>query len=578
MKKIPLHLYTLSGAPTREAYDEAALAACLQGLYNRENGPGVYLLTPPKTRETPLPPAPMPGQSRPRYWLDKFTAPGQWLAGREHVTHGSIGALCALARPWVKKAVIWDEDVDASFNTAFTIAGVEDGVVLSPGYAEKILPLFSGVEVVDLRGKFTGAVSGSRKNDAHLWAIENYLAKGLCSKHWLCLYSDPFRAREKGEVGYVVTRDWCVCNRAFVFDLSPWGDEVPLDDPGQPLGRDLETYHVMLAEQLRQTEGKQMTEVAGFFNFQKYSKVEGHEECAHEPVPTEWESVHIMSAYNCYQNTVAQECFNQSLHAQFPFKPLKQARPPSIGEVENAVYLGIQMCDYDSTTPLYDFLPNHWDDPARGTLALSWGINPNLIETYPDIISYLYETAAPNQDVFVADASAAGYFNPSRIQPRHWDMVVAHNRRFFNLTDMTMAPMVLDWEPPTPEILDQLVKFAPDGIAFICHWFHRLHLKERCAAWTQISTHRGVVVDKMFNGVCDGAPPDQAAARIRDHLLKDDVPGKPAFHYIRVVWQSPSYILEMLAEIKRLRPDLDIRLVNTHAYFRLYKRFLEETP
>ena len=49
------------------------------------------------------------------------------------------------------------------------------------------------------------------------------------------------------------------------------------------------------------------------------------------------------------------------------------------------------MADYDSATPLYEFLPNHWHNADRGKIPLAWGINPNLLETYPDLIAYFYE-------------------------------------------------------------------------------------------------------------------------------------------------------------------------------------------
>ncbi|MCL2158764.1 MAG: hypothetical protein FWH48_05080 [Oscillospiraceae bacterium] len=551
-----LFLLELSGETNAKAYDEATLAACLQGIYNREAGPGVYLLS----KKNPTP----------KYWLEKFTTDPKvgWLSGREIVNIDLFG-LCELALPYVKKIIIWDPAVNASFNVAFTIAGVEDGVVLSPDYYELIRPVLGISDIVDLRGVFTGEISGSKKNDAYLWAIENYLAKGLCSNHWLCLYSDPFEMRKSGNIGYVNTRDWCIYNRAFVYDLSPWGDEAPLDDSAQVLGRDLETYKLMLAEQLKQTKGENMTEIAGFFNFLKYSNVPGHEESRHEPVPTEWESVFVMSPYNCYQNTVASDCYNQSLHSQFPFAPLKQSRPEK-APLENACYLGIQMCDYDSATPLYDFMRSHWDDPKRGEVALSWGINPNLIESYPDIITYFYNTATKDKDVFVADASAAGYFNPSRIQDRYWDMVVEHNRRFYELTDMTMTPMVLDWEPLSDKVLDQLTKFSPDGLSWIIMDLHSKNPKEL----DKPKIHNDVMVDEMLNNVCNGGPVDEIA-KVLAGIVSGDTPNRPAFHYIRIVWQNPSYIIEIIEALKKLRPDLDIRLPNTYEYFRLHKQFLK---
>jgi len=66
-----------------------------------------------------------------------------------------------------------------------------------------------------------------------------------------------------------------------------------------------------------------MTELTGFFAFSKYANMPDHKG-AHEPVPTEWETVWLISHYNCYQNTVASDCFNQSFHSQAPRRPLKQ--------------------------------------------------------------------------------------------------------------------------------------------------------------------------------------------------------------------------------------------------------------
>src|SRR3546814_12482960 len=83
--------------------------------------------------------------------------------------------------------------------------------------------------------------------------------------------------REKGNVSYVVTRDWPVRNKSLVYDLSPWGDEQPLDDPDQRLGTDLETYKLMLEAEMKLTKGEQMNQVHGLFSFHKYSHAPGHE-------------------------------------------------------------------------------------------------------------------------------------------------------------------------------------------------------------------------------------------------------------------------------------------------------------
>jgi hypothetical protein len=441
-----LYTYTLVQNGTGESYDESIAVACLQGIINRTS-PEVYVLS----RKN----------ARPHYWLQILSREGAWLAARDLKTLPDLPALVRIAGQRLKGAVIWDPTVPASLNVATTIAGVEDAVVLSPAYADRYLKQWQLPILADLRGRFTGAETGSKKNDAYRWALREYLAKGRCSAHLLCLFEDSFATRARGDLGYALTRDWAVKNRAFVFDLSPWGDEKPKDDPDQPLGLDLETYKLILGETRRQSAVRQMTELTGFFVFSKYANMPDHRS-AHEPVPTEWETVRLISPFNVYQNTSSSDCFNQSLHSHAPRRPLKQNRAAHKHALENKAYLCILMADYDSAYVLYDYLPKHWDDPNRGRIPLAWGINPNLLETYPDLIAHFYRTMSP-ADTITADAGAAGYINPSRIQPESLPLFIRHNQAFFREADLTIAPMVLDWVTPSAAVKDAFQQFAPDG-------------------------------------------------------------------------------------------------------------------
>ncbi len=251
---LPIHTYTLTQDGSPAAYDEAMAVASLQGIINRD-APELYLLSRKNTR--------------PQYWLDILTKDGRWLEGREQKPAADLDALVKLAGPRLKGAIIWDPAVPATVNVATTIAGVEDAVVLSPEFADRYLKEWNLPILKDLRGQFTGNETGRKKNDAYRWAIREYLAKGLCSSHRLCLFEDSFTARAHGDIGYVDTRDWAVKNRVFVFDLSPWGDEKPGDDPDQKLGADLETYKMILAETMHQAAGHHMTELTGFFRIRQ---------------------------------------------------------------------------------------------------------------------------------------------------------------------------------------------------------------------------------------------------------------------------------------------------------------------
>jgi hypothetical protein len=544
-----LFTYTLTHDGTSESYDEALAAACLQGIVNRA-GPRVYLFS----RK----------DSRPQSWLRTLSQDVRWLQGKTLQPLADLEALVRLAGQQVRGAVIWDPEVPASVNVATTIAGVEDGVVLSPTWADKYLARWQLPVLADLRGRFTGKETGSKKNDAYRWAIREYLARGRCSAHLLCLYEDAFSTRARGDLGYVVTRDWAVRQRAFVFDLSPWGDEKPQDDPAQSLGTDLQTYHLMLQELLAQSAGRQMTELAGFFAFAKYSNVPGHAS-AHDPVPTEWETVWLISPYNCYQNTVASDCYNQSLHSQSPWRPVRQRRPAPPDTLANKAYVCILMADYDSTTPLYQFLPQHWQDPNRGKLPLAWGINPNLVETFPDIVTYLYETATEN-DHFTSDASAAGYMNPNRVRQEHLPLFITHNQRFFRETDMTMAPMVLDWDQPSDAVKDAFVQFAPDGFATIVMDLHGTGGRH-----PQPHVWKGMPVLQLINNACNFAGPEPTA-EIFYEFLRTRKADEPGFYFFRVVWVGPTQILQTFETLRSKHPDVEFEVVDPYTLFRLCKQ------
>ncbi|MHB1457204.1 MAG: hypothetical protein ACYC0V_09850 [Armatimonadota bacterium] len=546
--KSMMYIYDITKQPSNsDDYDEIAALASMQGIINRDE-PILYVNN--------------DGYGRPEYWLDVMSKDGRWLERRPRRTISNLDVVYKLAARKLKGAVIWDPDVPATINVATTIAGVEDAVIFSPSMADKYLKKWNLKVVKDLRGMFTGKETGSKKNDAYRWAIREYIDKGKCSPHFLCLYTDAFYDRKPGQLAYLIVRDWAVKNRAFTYDLSPWGDEVPGDDPDQPLGTDLATYKILLAATLKQSAGKQMTEVAGFFNFMKYSNMPGHAS-KHDPVPTEWETVYLISPYNCYQNTATEFCYNQSFHSHAPIKQLKQSRPAVKRKVENKSYIAILMADYDSTFPLYNFYPNFWDDKKRGELPLNWGINPNLIETYPDLISYFYETATPN-DYFIADASAAGYFNPNRIQKKYLPLFVKHNKKFYDQTDMTISGMVLDWDQPRDDVKDAFTKFSPDGYATIVSDMHGTGGRPpKPHVW------KGMPIVNLLGA--DPNSPEYTAGEIYS-AVKKRKKDEPGFYDFRCVWVSPAQVKASIDLFAKQHPEEQFEVVDIYTFFDLFKQ------
>ena len=550
-----IYTYTLNDNGTQRSYDETIAVACFQGILNREKP--VLWINAQREKHADV-------------WREIMSEDGRWLSGKSWKTIESLDDLRIFAGDKIKGAVIWDPTVPATVNVGNTIAGVEDLVLLSPEFADKYLKSWNLEVKHDLRGKFTGSETGSAKNDAYRWAIREYLQKGKCSDKFIFLNVDAWKdTRDRGILPYVMVRDWAVCNRSFVYDLSPWGDELPQDDLNQPLGTDLETYRMMLQAVLDQTDGKSMTEMAGFFDFDKYSEFGGGK---HHPVGTEWETVYLITPYNVYQNTADHNCYNKSFHSKFNFKNVKQKinKNPKV-QLENKAYICILMADYDSATPLYVFLPNHWKDSKRGDIPLSWGINPNLVDTYPDLIDYYYSTATSN-DFFVADATCAGYFNPTRVLPRYMDLFINHNKKYYKMLDMDISPMVLDIASPTPLVKDAFAQFSKKGYgAMVGDWHSTGATSPEPQIWKDMPLT--VLSNTADNEIRENNNPDGFAEWISIHVLAKAQADEPSFNYIRVVWSSPSQVIGGMEALKKQRPDLDIEVVDPYTFFELQKQY-----
>ena len=552
-----LYTYTLPAVKDSSVYDEALMVACIQGLLNRER-PTLYVLDGSN---------PIPGR-----WLSIFSSKEGWLSGYEQVQLPDFESLLRLGLNKVKGIVIWDPAVPATLNVATLVAGVRSAVVMTPELAGKYVPL-TGLKVIhDFRGQFTGKETGSPKNDAYRWAIRKYMDKGRCGIRRICEFEDPFFARKKGDIGYVVTRDWAVAGKCFVYDLSPWGDEAPKDDPGQVTGTDRETYRMLLESLRKRTAGKSFTECCGFFCFPKYSDQPGYPS-AHKDVETEWENVALITPYNVYQNTVASSCYNQTVHSKAPPRRMTQGRPEKgPGPEAGKTYISIFMADYDSTTPLYDFLLSRsiWEDPARGAIPLLWGINPNLGDTCPDIMQWLYDTRTPN-DWFSADASCAGYFNPTLIPEESLPLFIEHNRKYYSEWDMSISPMVLDVKDATDAVKDAFAEFSPDGYSTIVGG--RLpDLSPR--EW------KGLPMTDLINDVfnaCDIRDPAEVARRM-SAVIPAAEGDTPRYFIYRMVWTNPGKAVSALECLKALRPELDIEVLDAYNFFDYLRQTAVQIP
>ena len=152
--------------------------------------------------------------------------------------------------------------------------------------------------------------------------------------------------------------------------------------------------------------------------------------------------------------------------------------------------------------------------------------------------------------------------NPTALLKKHLPLFVEHNRRFFQETDMTIAPMVLDRDQPTAEVKDAFAQFAPDGFSTIVMYPAPGGKLPTPQVW------KGMPIRALSR--IEAIEPGQAARNVEEIIAADG--GKtPSLHIIRVVWTTPTFIANTVAALRRNRPDLNVEIVDPYTLFALCK-------
>ena len=576
-----------------EAWDHVHTAATLQGVVNRHNPRLFYFFV-----ETG-------NQCIDEYWWEKYRKPGKWLADRKTITYANIVDLVTAFRNDIEGVVLYDSNVAATSNVASALAGIENLIAvrydLHPNslYSKIVLggpqlpvkrrllnedgtPLFTG------KGKIPGTdrdSTGSIKCDPYIWFIEHYMKKGKCNPEFGAYYIDQkWRDKPNATVRNHHTlsnHDFFVAQKAFFFDLSPWGDEPATDDPTQAIGTDLATLKEFLLTAYTLNEGKKITYIGGFPAWiYKYTQ---HAGGSHDDVPTEWEFSKTISAYNAIKDADAIG-FGALANASFwQHYPLKEKYPqPWVtheqlkergyltedGKVnfDGRNFVVFYVGDYDAASWVSQTMPTIWDDPNRGKVPMMWCISPVLEKRVPMALEYQRETATPN-DYFAAADNGAGYLNPGMLQeprgisglPCGLDAWANHCKPYYQRWDMSITGFVIDGYAPglNPKGLDCYASFSPNGIVPQKVPTAMLHgnMPVLRSDW-----------DLVSNNPVEAA--SVAMDRIRDR--RDEI----RFHWFRHILKTPTWQIGVIEEMQRRDPKIE--LLDAPTFFELLRIFLQE--
>jgi len=595
--------YTLKidpGKPeqVRMAWDHCHAVSALQGLVNRRE-PLLYVtFVDSQHRKTNVD----------DYWLEKLSGPGQWLQGRETKVVGNIVDLVRIFRSHIRGAVVYDPAVAATSNVASTVAGIERLLPIrydtSPdSLYTRLITRGRGLEVKrwllkpDGTSMFTGqglipgtdqASTGSAKCDAYLWAKKRYMDTGKCDGSYGAYYLDQYWIEKPRNTVLnhhcLANHDIFISKRAFFFDLHPWGDETPVDDPAQKTGTDLDTLKALLLSAYHHGGKENMIHIGGFVPWAHKYTSHGSAGGKHAPVPTEWEYGKVISAYNGFMDADAigyGAMANASFFAHFPLKDTYPQRWVTREELRSRGYLTgdgrvnfdgrefliFYVGDYDCAAWVYQRTMDIWDDPARGKLPLMWCISPVLDRRVPMALDYMRRTATPN-DYFASADNGAGYCEPGMLQeprgisnlPSGLDAWARHCKTFYDRWGLSITGFIIYGNGPklNEAGLDCYASFSPNGIV--------------PTAGPANALHKNMPILRFDHDVNEGNPRDAAAHVVR-RIGQRRKEGHPPFHWFRNILKTPTWYVRTYEDIKKANPKVE--LLDGPTFFELYRIYLQ---
>ncbi|MBN1541120.1 hypothetical protein JW992_03170 [candidate division KSB1 bacterium] len=391
--------------------DQNAALITLQGVANR-NRPQLYFLYPEK-------------------WDYNFTPDVmQFLQNEHNYTFTPLKSLqqaIETFRKEIKGYIVWDKEVRTSLIVAFTLAGLEDAIVVS----EDQIPLMEKLAIPmieDYRNRF----SGQNDFQIYTWAKEAYWDR--CSKE-----SIVWLGGEHGRIMKSGVVDWGMYNRAFFQDLSCHkGDK--------------EEY--ALANELL-AELHPMSMVYGWHSYKKDSESE------HTTLTSSYG--HRIDGLHTLPNMSF--LHQEPVSPGFEFKNNHTIKPGKTYKPEKKVYIACIQTDCLGL--------GAWTQPGRGKIPYAWEVTMNWKWMAPAMLEFFYTQATPN-DYFIGSLGGPGYMYPRAI-PREmlpqmvskaYELMQDLDLNYFEIMDHARLEQK-EFNNNLPlDVIETFFEYMPDAIGF----------------------------------------------------------------------------------------------------------------
>ena len=536
-----------------------------------------------------------------KFWFDYFKQQ-EYDKSVKVLETSDLSVMLGKYRSEIKGLVRWDVKLPATSNLALVCAGCDSLLPISNGLGggglyQKIKKDSPWLNVeVDLCGMFDGKTdvvvgekhfpsTGSAKNDVYRYMIEKYLRPGVANpfKMWFNCdasmwgeFRNPYGQNIFGYLGDknelqqngMYNTDYWVSQRAVIFDLLPWGDCKPQDDPSQELGTDLNTWNDILEVSYNLRRGE-FGLVGGFVPW--WLKYTSHTGGKHPPVATEWEFVSLLTSYNMGNDGdaafgIANASFFQHLpgvsSAQVEFKSAAQIKYD-----EKKTYVAFLMLDYDGSAWFNQMPPAIYNDPNRGKLPLNWCSNPVLNERVPHVLKYLHENKTDNDFFGFSDDGASYIFLESLVDrkgrvkesgvPYYERYAKELNKRYGIKYNVFYIDDNFDADS---EWIAMATRITPGGFGF------NIQIQEQLINGTPVNSATDFHISE--------------AARLKsvlESLYSESIGNNQSearFLACRCILMTPSIIYNTVSELRKKYPDAKVEIVDVDNFYSLLKEKL----
>ena len=415
----PKTIYVVSATAVARTVHHQRLMYSLQGLMNRDFGmdekhSSVMYVNLDSSDGT---------------WLNYFTVESKTspFYGFDIVKIGSWYTFFKTFKPLIEQSgyILWDPNVPATANVAATICGLDGYLpVMAGSDLETFLKEEGIAQKMSLVGKFNGSTTGSAKNDAYRWALDNYFDR--CSYEYIAYTVDgapvapgnPVAADGDSYKFCIENHDYLIARRAFFIDLNPYAGDRPEDAPSASKGLDQATLKMVFERRYNRAGGK----IGAFMGFVpwwiKYTSDCGNATAGgYTSYQQEWLLSEIIACYNMGKEADAwptPSMTNGSVSYKYTvtdkFVNNKTAKVTNYNS--GIHYFTFYIGDYDSSAWLKEYVTKFWmGEATRGKVDLMWSINPNLANRVPMAFEYMYDHKT-DCDYFAA-GEGAGYLIPT---------------------------------------------------------------------------------------------------------------------------------------------------------------------